>query len=88
MLMLIQSKNHLTKLTGINIFKNKNVNKQVALPLNNIILNIFSNFVPDEILLMIGNPMDDRVYKIKNSSKKLHLQSKCEQLQNDICPSS
>ena len=78
MLMLIQSKNHLTKLTGINIFKNKNVNKQVAL-LNNIILNIFSNFVPDEMLLMIGNPMDDRVYKIKNSLKKLHLQSKCEQ---------
>ena len=31
-------------------FQNKNVNEQVAI-LNNIILNIFSNFVPNKILI-------------------------------------
>ena len=51
MLILIQSKNHLNKLTGIN----KNVNEQVAL-LNNIRLNIFSNFVPNKKILTF----DDR----------------------------
>ena len=38
------------------LFQNKNVNEQVAI-LNNIILNIFSNFVPNKILiLMIATP--------------------------------
>ena len=48
MLILIQSKNHLTKLIGINYSKTENVNEQVAIL--NIILNIFSNFVPNKML--------------------------------------
>ena len=34
------------------LFQDKNVNEQVAI-LNNMILNIFSNFAPNKILLMI-----------------------------------
>ena len=50
MLILVQSENHSTKLNGINyIFQNKNVNQLEAM-LNNIILSIFSNFVPNKIL--------------------------------------
>ena len=50
MLILVQSENHSTRLNGINyIFQNKNVNQQEAM-LNNIILSIFSNFVPNKIL--------------------------------------
>ena len=37
------------------LFQNKNVNEQVAIP-NNIILNIFSNFVPNKILTSDERP--------------------------------
>ena len=41
-------KKSLNQVNWNQLFQNKNVNKQVAI-LNNIILDIFSNFVPNEI---------------------------------------
>ena len=42
-------KKSLNQVNWNQVFQNKNVNEQVAI-LNNIILNIFSNFVPNKIL--------------------------------------
>ena len=42
-------KKSLNQVNWDQLFQNKNVNEQVAM-LNNIILNIFSNFAPNEIL--------------------------------------
>ena len=42
-------KKSLNQVNWDQLFQNKNVNEQVAM-LNNIILNIFSNFAPNKIL--------------------------------------
>ena len=66
-------KRSLNQVNWNQLFQNKNVNEQVAI-LNNIILNIFSNFVPNKILTFDDRdpPMDDWSYKIKNSLEKFH----------------
>ena len=53
-------KKSLNQVNWNQVFQNKNVNEQVAI-LNNIILNIFSNFVPNKILTFDDRdpPMDD-----------------------------
>ena len=61
-------KKSLNQVNWNQVFQNKNVNEQVAI-LNNIILNIFSNFVPNKILTFDDG---DPPWMIEYIKSKIH----------------